>query len=174
MGASVVAGCDASPVLELGEQVLDLVALAIERPIVVVWDFAASARGDARFDASCSEFGSEPCTVVAAIGDEMGGWRKGVEHETGTLVVAHLAFRQEQDDRPAVTVADGVELGVQPALGSPDTTGNIPFLSRLAAVRWAFRCVASIMIRSGFGPSPARPAKMRSNTPIRLQRMKRL
>lgn len=71
----------------------------------------------------------------AAIGDEMRGWRQGAEHQAGPLVVAHLAFRQEQDDRPAVTVADGVELGVQPALGSPDTTGNIPFLSRLAAVR---------------------------------------
>jgi hypothetical protein len=27
------------------------------------------------------------------------------------------------------------------------------------------------MIRSGFGPSPARAAKIRSNTPSRLQRM---
>ena len=70
-----------------------------------------------------------------------------------TFVVAHLAFRQEHDDRPAFTVADGVELGVQPSLGSSDTTGNIPFLSRLAAVRWAFRWVASIMMRSGLGPS---------------------
>jgi hypothetical protein len=50
-------------------------------------------------------------------------------------VVAHLAFRQEQDDRSAFTVADGVELRVQPTLGSPDTTGNIPFLSRLAVKR---------------------------------------
>ncbi len=36
-----------------------------------------------------------------------------------------------------------------------------PFLSRLAAVRCAFRWVASIMMRSGRGPSPARAAKMR-------------
>ena len=35
VGASVVAGCDASPVLELGEQVLDLVALSIEGLVVV-------------------------------------------------------------------------------------------------------------------------------------------
>ena len=41
MGASVVAGCDASPVLELGEQVLDLVALAVERLVVGEGDFAA-------------------------------------------------------------------------------------------------------------------------------------
>jgi len=57
-------------------------------------------------------------------------------------------------------VADRVELGVQPTLGALDTAGNIPFLSRLAAVRWAFRCVASIMMRSGFGPSLDRAAKI--------------
>jgi hypothetical protein len=30
-----------------------------------------------------------------------------------------------------------VQLGVQTAFGPPETTGNIPFLSRLAAVRCA-------------------------------------
>lgn len=64
----------------------------------------------------------------------------------------------------------GTELGVQSALRALDTTGNIPFLSRLAAVRWAFRCMALIMMRSGLGPLPASPAKMRSKTPSRLQR----
>ena len=86
-------------------------------------------------------------------------------------MVAHLALGQHHDDRPALAVADGVELGVQAAFGAPDTTGNIPFLSRLAAVRWAFKWVASIMMRSGLGPSPARLAKIRSKTPSRLQRM---
>lgn len=174
MCASVIAGGDAAPVLELGEQVLDLVALTVEGLVVVEGNFATAAGRDARLDATCFQFLAEPRAVVTAIGDEVSGGWQGVEHEAGALVVAHLAFRQQQDDRPAVTAADGVELGVQPAFGSPDTTGNIPFLSRLAAVRWAFRCVASIMMCSGFGPSPASPAKMRSNTPIRLQRMKRL
>ncbi len=53
-------------------------------------------------------------------------------------------------------------------------SGKEPLFDRLAAVRCAFRCVALLMIRSGFGPSPANPAKMRSNTPNRLQRTKRL
>jgi hypothetical protein len=34
--------------------------------------------------------------------------------------------------------------------------------------------VASIVIRSGFGVSPASDASLRSNLPDRLQRMKRL
>ncbi len=126
MGASVVACCDASPVLELCEQVLDLVSLSVDGLVVFEWHFAAAARRDARLDAPCFRFLSEPGAAIAAIGDQMGGRRQGVEHEPCALVVAHLAFRQQQDDRPAVTVADRVELGVQPTLGSPDTTGNIP------------------------------------------------
>lgn len=41
--------------------------------------------------------------------------------------------------------ADGVQLGAQAALGASDTSANSPFLSKLAAVRCALRCVASIM-----------------------------
>ena len=53
MRASVVSGCDTAPVLELGEEVLHLVALAIEHLVVGVWYLAASAGGNARFDTSC-------------------------------------------------------------------------------------------------------------------------
>ena len=152
MGASIVAGGNAPPVFELGEQVLDLVALAVEDRVVGERYLAASARWDAGLDAPHVQFGVEPRAVVTSVGDQMGGGRQGLEHEACALVVAHLAFGQEQDDRPPVAVADGVQLGVQAALGSPDATGSIPFLRRLAAVRWAWRCVASIMMRSGFVP----------------------
>ena len=47
-------------------------------------------------------------------------------------------------------------------------------VERARAVRYAFRWVASIIMRSGFGPSLASAAKIRSNTPSLLQRMKRL
>jgi len=73
------------------------------------------------------QFLVEPGAVIATVGDEMRGWGRSAEHEPGDLVVAHLAFRQEQDDRAALAVTDGVELGVHPALDSPDTAGNIPF-----------------------------------------------
>lgn len=73
MGASVVAGGDASPVLELGEQVLDLVAPAVERGVVVEWHFAGAARRDARLDASYFQFVAESGAVIAAIGDQMRG-----------------------------------------------------------------------------------------------------
>jgi hypothetical protein len=62
----------------------------------------------------------------------------------------------------------------QAAFGPADTSGNSPFLSRLAAARWAFSCVASIISVSGLPPLAASSAKMRLNTPRRLQRMNRL
>ncbi len=174
MGASVVACCDAPPVFELCEEVLDVVALAIERLIVSVGDFPASARWNAGLDAPGDQRLAKGGAVVAAVGDKGFGRWEGIEDEACALVIAHLSFREQHNDRTAAFVAHGVELRVQTAFRSPDTTGNSPFLSRLAAVRCAFRCVASIMIRSGLGPSPASPAKMRSKTPSRLQRMKRL
>jgi hypothetical protein len=54
-------------------------------------------------------------------------------------VIAHLAFREHQHDGLAIAIRDGMEFGVQAAFRAPDTAGNTPFLSRLAAVRWALR-----------------------------------
>lgn len=65
MRAAVVAGCDAPPVLDPSEQVLDLVALTIEHLIVILRDLAAAAGWNARLDASCFKFLSKPGTVVA-------------------------------------------------------------------------------------------------------------
>ena len=39
-------------------------------------------------------------------------------------MVDHLAFGEEQHDGAALTIADGIELGVQAAFGSHDTSGS--------------------------------------------------
>ena len=139
MGASVVAGGDAAPVLEFGEQVPDLVALPVESFVVGIRPLAAPQRRNAGIDAPDGERIPEPGTVLAPVDDQASRRRQGIEDEAGNLKVAHLAFRQHHDDRPALAVADGVELGIQAAFRAPDTTGNSPFLSRLAAVRWTLR-----------------------------------
>jgi hypothetical protein len=69
--ASVVTGCDAPPVLELGEQVLDLVALPIQRNVVGVWNFAAATGRDALLDAPGFQFLAEPYAVLSTIGDQV-------------------------------------------------------------------------------------------------------
>jgi hypothetical protein len=92
---------------------------------------------------------AEPIGVVAFVGEQLLGRWQGRQHERRALEVAYPAFAEQHDERPASAVADRVQLGVQAAF-APDTSGNRPFFKRLAAVRCAFKCVASIMIRSGF------------------------
>lgn len=174
MCAPVVTCCDAPPVIDPAEQVLDLVTLAVELLVVLVLGLAIGFGRNAGGNALAVERGAEPIAVIALVAEQhLGAWQAG-KQQNCAFVVAHLAFGQQQDDRPAQAIADGMQLGVQPALGASDTSGNSPPFRRLAAVRCAFRCVASIMIASGSPALPASSAKMRLNKPRRLQRIKRL
>jgi hypothetical protein len=130
--------------------------------------------GYAGLAASFGESIPEPIAIITTVGKtRFGGWQ-GIKDQPRTIVIAHLPLAEQQDEGLALAVADSVELRVQAAFRAPNAAGNSPFFNRLAAVRCAFRWVASIIMRSGFGPSPASAAKIRSNTPNRLQRMKRL
>jgi len=174
VGASVVSCCDASPVFDASEDVLDLVALPVELFVVAVLDLTVTQGRDAGSDAALGQGITEVIAVIASIAEQHLGVGQAVKQHRSALVVAHLPFGQEQDNRPAFAIAHGMELGVQPAFGASDTSGKSPPFNRLAAVRWAFRWVASIMIASGSPALPASSAKIRLNTPILLQRTKRL
>ena len=174
VGATVVSGRDPSPVLEPAEHALDAIALFVSLLIVFDWFISAGPAGNAGFDAETCQGFTEPIAVIALVGDEHVGVRQARQHGRGTAIVADLAFGKQQDQRFAVGVANRMQLGVQAALCPPDTTGNTPFLNKLAAVRWAFRCVASIMTAPVASLMAASVAKIRLKTPALLQRMKRL
>ena len=70
VGASIIAGCDAPPVLKLGEQVLDFVSLAVEGLVVVERGFAAPGWRNTWRYASGSERIAEPVAVIASVGDQ--------------------------------------------------------------------------------------------------------
>ena len=99
------------------------------------------AGGDAALDQRLAE----PIRVIPLVSQQGFGLGKRINHECCPLVVAHLSFAEQQDDRAALTVTYGMKLGVQAPFGAPDTAGNSPFFSRLAAVRCALRWVASII-----------------------------
>src|SRR5215210_5258455 len=164
---------DAAPILEASEHDLDLVTPAVERGVMRDRHLTVRLRGDAGGHLPGGKRLAQPVGIIASVGDEEVGLRDRLEHQSGALVVAHLPLAQQHDAWPALVVADGMKLGVQPAFGASDTSGNSPFLSRLAAVRCAFRWVASIINWSGLPPFAANAAKMRLNTPSRLQRTKR-
>ena len=123
----------------------------------------------------CERIGrSEPVGVIAFVAEEFIGLRQRRQHQRRAFVVAHLAFAEQHNQRPPVAIAHGMQFRVQAALCAPDTSGNRPFFKRLAAVRWAFRWVASIISRRGLPALRASSAKILLNTPRRLQRTNRL
>jgi len=103
---------------------------------------------------------AEPVGIVSLVSEHGHGVRDGIEDLGSALVVAHLAFAEQREQRPAPAIADDLELRVEAAFGSSDTWEQ-PLLSRLAAVRYALRWVASIISRSDLPPLGASSAKMR-------------
>ena len=58
-------------------------------------------------------------------------WRQRADQQACALVVAHLSLGQQQDHGPGVSVADDVQLGVQPTLGAPDPPRPLFFAADL-------------------------------------------
>ena len=160
MRTSVVTCCDAPPVLEFPEHAFDLVSLVIEGFAIGVFSFTSLTGWDAGLHAFCCECVSELIAVIPFVANENGGLRQGRKDQLCALVVIHLPLGEQQNQGQAVLIHHGVKLGIQTTPGAPDTAGNIPFLSRLAAVRWAFRWVASIINCSGASRSLASEAKI--------------
>lgn len=60
------------------------------------------------------------------IGNQRLGWQQAIEREVRTLVVAHLAFTEQHDDRAFLPVTDDVELKFSPPLVCPIRRGTTP------------------------------------------------
>ena len=85
-------------------------------------------------------------TIIALVTYQYSGcfWQSWINYPDPNVVTG-LSCRQTHHERTSVFVDNGMEFGVQLAFRTPDMAGNIPFSSRLEAVRWALRCVASII-----------------------------
>ena len=64
--------------------------------------------------------------VIAFVRDEFGGGWHGFDAALGNLAIMHMSGRQEEDERPAFRVADGVEFGVASAFRAADTMSQGP------------------------------------------------
>ena len=135
MGASVVSGCDASPVLDPAEHVLDAITLSIQFLVVFSRVLPFGAGRYAGRDSDFFQSVAEPVGVVAAIRKQLLCAWQSLEQVARAFVVAGLAGRQKEQQGPAQAVCNSVKLGVQAAFRASDTAGKSPFFSRLAAVR---------------------------------------
>ena len=160
MRTAVVTCRDAPPVLEFPEHAFDLVSLTIEGFAIGVFGFTPLTGWDTGLHAFRRERVCERIAVIPFAANENGGLRQGRKDRLRALVAVHPPLGERRNQGQAVLIRHGVRPGVQPALGAPNTAGNIPFSSRLAAARRAFRRVASIINCPGASRSPASDAKI--------------
>ena len=133
------------PILQSAEGILDAVSLPV-KALVVSGRFLARLPGwDAGADATVPEAIVQPVGVLRLVAPEtLAGRQMAQQHECATTI-GHLTWGEEEVQRPALTVAEHVQLGVQAAFRASDRPRTIPFFRRLAAVPCAFRDVLSII-----------------------------
>jgi len=91
-------------VLELAEEALDEVALAVDRGIYGALEFAVLLRGDVGAAAARADQLDHRLSVVAAVGDQrLGGWQPVDQLGDGGLV-GGLAGREHDPERQSVLV----------------------------------------------------------------------
>lgn len=111
----VVAGSDAAEVLELGEEPLDQVALAVET-LAEAWFPAPVAfgrdigRGTLVLDQLADAVG-----VIGLVGQHDSARAKMIEQGVGDLPVVRLPGGQPEPNWEALCVDDDVDLGREPA-----------------------------------------------------------
>lgn len=59
---------------------------------------------DAGEEAPSGQSGPEPVGVIASIGEQGLRRRQGIDHERRVLVIAHLIFVDQHDQRPAMAI----------------------------------------------------------------------
>jgi len=89
---------------------------------------AAARRWNAGRDTAGDEGVAEAGTVVTTVGDKFAcpDWELR-QHDRGAAMVTGLALSEQEHDGPPLSVAGGMELGVQAALGAADAAGKSPF-----------------------------------------------
>ena len=123
----VVTRGDASDMLEFIEEPLDEIALAVEFRIDRADDFDVALRRDVRSRAAaCEELDDRAC-AVAAIGDGLTGRPQAIDQRRQCRLVGGLAGRQEETDRQAIGIDDGMDLGGQSSTRKADGVIRAPF-----------------------------------------------
>jgi hypothetical protein len=168
-GELVVAGGDASEVLEPAEHALDAIALAVEGAVVRDGRGAAAGRWDDGAGAALGQPAAQGVGVIGTIGQEMAerAGRRDQGHSHGAVI--DVAGAEPQDPRPAGIVGQGVDFGGAAAAGAADRLGEVPPFAP-AAERCALMWVASIAPPPQTPLIPVSAWKTSNQTPCRLQR----
>lgn len=125
----VVAGSNASEILQLVEEALDAVPLSVERLLPAVLAFTIGAVGNVGDAALSTDAGTHAVGVIAFVGKDDCARFKPVEQGLGRSDVVVVARRNQQLDRPALGVDTRVDFRRETAPAPTDTTNSTLFLT---------------------------------------------
>ena len=111
----VVAGGDAAEVLQLGEEPLDQIALAVEAFAEAGFPFTVALRWDVGRGAFVLDQLADAVGIIGLVRQHDGARAEMVEQRVGDLPVVGLSSGQAEPDREALRVDDDVDLGREPA-----------------------------------------------------------
>jgi hypothetical protein len=106
-------------VLEFVEEALDQVALAIEREVAIPRRFAIGFWGNHWGDSSLSEDIDQRIGVVSLVAQQ-GTWIGAVDQLLRTSQIVGLSRGEQQFDRIAQGIDEGMDFGRQSSAGSAD------------------------------------------------------
>jgi hypothetical protein len=128
-GELVVAGSDAAEVLQLREEALDQVALAVETLAEAGFPAPVALARDVGRGALVLDQLADAIGVVGLIRQHDGSRDEMVEQCVGDLPVMRLACCQCKPDREPSRVDDDVDLGREPAPGATGTMIYTPLFA---------------------------------------------
>ena len=132
--------------LDLGEEVLDQMARRIKLSVIVARRGPVGSRRDHRgLTGGCQRLKYPRVGVERLVGDQRIGLHRG-QQVVGPLQVVRLAAGQEEVDRVAQRVDQGVDLGAQAAARAPDGLVLAGFFWAPALCWWARTMVLSISV----------------------------
>jgi len=159
-------------VLELAEEALNQIALAVERLAKAWFPFAIGFRGYVRHRALGFNQGADGIGIVGFVSQNDGARIEAVEQLICGWPIMCLPCGQAEPDREPLRIDDGVDFGRKPASGTTETMISIPLFA--VAACWCAR----IEVLSIICMSPSWAAVMasiiRSHTPAFRHRTKRL
>ena len=162
MGTAIIPPGNPTPILDPPEHDLHFVPPAGEGFVV-----AASCR-------SVLQGGDALIGTIATVGNQLFRLGKAEQEASDARVIAGVPCCQQQVHGFTPLIAHGVQLRIQTTFCAANTAGDGHFWGRLAAVRWAFRWVESIIRQSLVPGGHANSRKSLWKIPARLQRTNRL
>ena len=132
----VVTGCDSSEMFDFVEEALDEIAqpveVGIDRPLM----FAVALGGNVRLRSMLGDHMKDCCGVVPFVGDDISRQRHAIDQRRERRLVGGLAGGEQEPDRQAVSIDDGVDLCAQSSTRTTDGVIRAPLFPP-AACWWA-------------------------------------